>query len=735
QSWTSAHDAALLAEMLSLANDGRYPAADLAPEQRRHKTLEALVSQTEALARHNPVLMIFEDAHWIDPTSLEVFGRVVDRVRTCRVLLLLTFRPEFEAPWIGQPHVTTLIINRLTQRDVGAMIGRVLGNKLIPATIRQDIIERTDGIPLFVEEMTKAVLEAQGEGAAEHTVAAIPSPALGVPASLHASLLARLDRLGAAREVAQIGAAIGREFSHALLAAVASKPEAELGSALDRLTNAGLLFRQGVAPQATYLFKHALVQDAAYGTLLREPRRALHARIAALLERQFAALVEDAPEVLGRHHADSGNAAAAVQKFLEAGTRANARSSNKEAVAHLLRASDLLRQLPATPDRDVLELRVVTGLSSARYSSDGYAAPQTMAAYAAERELAERIGDRRAQFRTMFHLYSSHYIGAKHAQALEYTDKCLRLADEHGSEAWRCVAHRSQAAVLNAAGRFVEAQGHAATAKSLYRRELHAPYAIEFPHDIGVAALAHYALATWHLGYPQQAGEAVLQTIELAASVKHANTETFSYFFPTGLIAAIARDMPELDRATRKLGELSQLHGLPQWSALSTVLRGCFLAYGDDASNAIENIENGLLACRRLGFEVYRPLFLGYLARAQLRVGDDKGAARTALGALRLADDTGERADEAELLRLLGRITVNHSPAEGERYFLRAIELARRQHARLLEMRAITSLARLWREQGKRDNARNLAAPVYNWFIEGFETPDLKEAKALLDEL
>ena len=292
QTSTSIEDAALFAEMLSLPNDGRYPALELTPQQRRQRTLEALVSQIEALTRQNPVLMIFEDAHWTDPTSLEAFGRVVDRIATLRVLLIVTFRPEFDPPWIGRPHVTALTLNRLAQREVDAMIDRVVGNKLLPASIRQDIIERTDGIPLFVEEMTKAVLEAESEGEARRTVAAVPSPALAVPASLHASLMARLDRLGPAKEVAQIGAAIGREFSHALLAAVVRKPEAELGSALDRLIAAGLLFRQGVPPHATYLFKHALVQDAAYGTLLREPRRALHARIAETLESQFAEIAE-----------------------------------------------------------------------------------------------------------------------------------------------------------------------------------------------------------------------------------------------------------------------------------------------------------------------------------------------------------------------------------------------------------------------------------------------------------
>ena len=281
---TSNEDAALIAEMLSLPNDGRYPALELAPQERRQRTLEALISQLEALTRRNPVLMIFEDAHWIDPTSLEVLGRAVNRIATIRVLLIVTFRPEFDPPWIGQPHVTALTINRLAQREVADMIDRVVGNKLLPASTRQDIVERTDGIPLFVEETTKAVLEAESEGAARRTVAAIPPPDLAVPASLHASLMARLDRLGAAKEVAQIGAAIGREFSHALLAAVAPNAAEDLGSALNRLIRAGLLFRQGVPPHATYLFKHALVRDAAYSTLLREPRRALHAHIAAALE-------------------------------------------------------------------------------------------------------------------------------------------------------------------------------------------------------------------------------------------------------------------------------------------------------------------------------------------------------------------------------------------------------------------------------------------------------------------
>ena len=376
----SAEDAALVAEMLSLPNDGRYPVLDLTPPQRRQKTLEGYVLQVGAFARQNPVLMIFEDAHWADPTSLELLGRIVDRITPLRVLLIITFRPEFEAPWIGRPYVTALTINRLAQREVDAVIDGVVGNRFIPANIRQDIIERTDGIPLFVEEMTKAVLEAEGEGAAAQAISMVPSPVLAVPASLHASLMARLDRLGPAKEVAQSGAAIGREFSHALLAAVARKSEAELESALGHLIEAGLLSGQGVPPNATYLFKHALVQDAAYGTLLREPRRALHARIAETLEIQFTDIVETRPELLARHFTEAGLIEKAAGLWGKAGQRSLARSALIEAVAQFTRALDQIASLPGTPALRRDQIMVQVGLANALYHTKGVAAVETKAA-------------------------------------------------------------------------------------------------------------------------------------------------------------------------------------------------------------------------------------------------------------------------------------------------------------------------------------------------------------------
>ncbi len=396
QTSTSKQDIALLAQLPSLPNDGRYPPLDLTPQQRRQKTIDALISQIEMLTRSSPVLMIFEDAHWSDPSSLELLGRTLDRIATLPVLLIVTFRPEFEPPWIGRPYVTTLTINRLGNREVSAMIDRMIGNNPLLASIRQDIVARTDGIPLFVEEMTKAVVEAGNEGEARQTAAAIPSTILAVPATLHASLMARLDRLGGAKEVAQVGAAIGREFSHALLASVMRHPEAKLGSALDQLISAGLLFRQGVPPHSTYLFKHALVQDAAYGTLLRESRRALHARIADALESQFPEIAETQPELLARHCTEAGMSEKAAGLWGKAGKQSLERSALVEAAQQLARALDLIAALPATPALRREQIKFQVALIAPLMYVKGYAAPETKSAVERAQlliEQAEALGE------------------------------------------------------------------------------------------------------------------------------------------------------------------------------------------------------------------------------------------------------------------------------------------------------------------------------------------------------
>ncbi len=393
---TSGEDSALFAEMLSLPNVGRHPLLELAPRQRRQRTMDALINQVEVLSSSVPVLMVFEDAHWADPTSLELFGRLVSNIARHRVLLIVTFRPEFEPPWIEQAHVTALALNRLAPCEVDIMIDHIVGNNPLLATVRQDIIERTDGIPLFVEEMTKAVLEAVSEDEAWRTAALVPSPTMAVPASLHASLMARLDRLGPAKELAQIGAAIGREFSHELLAAVACKPEAKLEMELESLIRAGLLFRQGVPPDTMYLFKHALVQDAAYGLLLRELRRHLPARIAETFESKFSEIAENKPELLARHCAEAGNIERAAALWGKAGQRSAQRSALVEASEQLRRALDLIATLPSTPalrrDEIKFQVELITPLLHVR----GYAAPETRAAVERARlliEQAEALGE------------------------------------------------------------------------------------------------------------------------------------------------------------------------------------------------------------------------------------------------------------------------------------------------------------------------------------------------------
>src|SRR5215471_9824811 len=510
QTSTSKHDAALFAEMLSLANDGRYPALELAPPQRRQRTLDALVWQVEALGSRGPALMILEDVHWIDPTSLEAFDRVVGRIQTLRVLLIVTFRPEFNPPWIGQPDVTAMTTNRLAHREAGAMIDGVVGDSLLPASVREDIIERTDGIPLFLEEMTKAVLEAESEGEARRTIAAVPSPALTVPASLHASLMARLDRLGPAKEVVQIGAAIGREFSHALLTASVDKPDAELNAALDRLLQSGLLFRQGVPPHARYLFKHALVQDTAYGMLLRDPRRALHARIADVLESQFAEIAENRPELLARHWTEAGQIEKAARLWGKAGQRSMERSALVEAAEQLTRALDQIAMLPPTPALRREEIKLQVAVITPLLHVKGYAAAETGTAVERARLLIERataLGeppeDPLLLFSVLYGFWVANLVAFNGEVVRELAVQFLALAEKQKATVPRMIAHRLVGLSLVHRGDIAEGRAHLDRAIKLYDSAEHRPPATRFGQDVGVAILPWKSLSLWLLGHPE----------------------------------------------------------------------------------------------------------------------------------------------------------------------------------------------------------------------------------------
>jgi class 3 adenylate cyclase/predicted ATPase len=744
QTSTSAQDAALFAEMLSLPNDGRYPAVELTPQQRRQSTLEGLVSQIEALARSSPVLMLFEDAHWSDPTSLEALGRAVERIRTLSVLLIVTFRPEFEPGWKRQAHVTRLGLNRLVPREVGAMIDYIAGNKPLPANMRQDIIERTDGIPLFVEEMTKAVLEAESEDEARRAAALVPSPALAVPSSLHASLMARLDRLGPVKELAQIGAAIGREFSHPLLAAVVSKPRAELKTALDRLISAGLLIRQRGVPYATYSFKHVLVRDAAYSTLLREPRRALHARIAEILETQFAEISESQPELLARHYTEAGQSEQAAAMWGKAGLRSAQRSALVEAAEQLRRGLDQIATLSATPALRREEIKLQVALITPLLHVRGYAAPETRAAVERARLLiqqAEGLGeapeDSLLLFSVLYGFWVANLVAFNGDVMRELGVQFLALANKQAATGPLMMAHRLMGLSLLHTGEIADGRAHLDRAITLYDPAEHRPLATRFGQDIGAATLSWKSLAFWLLGYPQAALADSEHALKVGREIGHSATLMYVLNFSAwthilcGNYAAANALVDEFNGLKDQTGSLF-------WGAWGMMQRGCLLALTGKVSDAVQTITRGLSAMRSTRTTMWMPLWLSYLTRANAEIGQFDDAKRCIGEAMAAVETAKERWCEAEVNRIAGKIALlspEPDPARAEQYFERALAVARAQQAKSWELRAAISMVRLWRDQGRRDEARDLLAPLYGWFTEGFDTRDLKEAKVLLDEL
>ena len=734
QSLTSPEDAALFAEALSLPNDGRYPKLELTPQQRRQKTLEGFTAQLEALARSKPVLMIFEDIHWVDPTSLEALGRTVDRIRGLGVLLIGTHRAEFQPPWIGRPYVSALTLNRLDEREIAAMIDRIVGNKPLPTDVRQDIIERTDGVPLFVEEMTKALLEAEGEGAVERTVTAAPSPSANVPASLHASLMARLDRLGPAKTVAQIGAAIGREFSHALLREVASEPE--LSAALDRLVAAGLLFRQGVLPHATYLFNHALIQEAAYQSLLKSRRQLHHARIADVLEAQFAEAVE--PELIAYHLTQAGRIEQATDYWLKAGQGAMQRSANIEAERHLRVGIDLLAGLPETTTRHQREITLQNTLGVCLMPTRGFDNPEVAAAFDRADEICARVGDDRGLFIALRGKGQYHMISGDLRTAREDARRILELADQVGNHDFLIEAHHLGWGTLCFAGEFRAAQRHAEEGISRYERERnhHLTYTYS-GHDPGVCARAFGSLSLAQLGYSERALSWCRDGLAHAEALAHPFTLGIA-LWGAGSLHQLRREPDAMRQIGERMIQYGKEKGLRMAVPYGKFFQGNAIAEHGEFGEGIAQMREGISESRSMGTLFSLVSFLAGLADAYAHCGNiDKGLAVIEEG-LAMMRTGGEHFSLPEIHRIKGKLLLAgsaHDRDTAEAAFAEALSIARAQRAKLLELRAAMSLARLWRDQGKVQQARELLAPVYGWFTEGFDTRDLKEAKALLEEL
>jgi len=729
----SADEIELLAELLSLPSSAA--ALNLSPQRKREILFEALLHQLEALTRRRPVLFVFEDAHWIDPTSRELLDLTFDRVSRLPVLLVITFRPELQHAWSGQPHLTTLALNRLGENDGVALVERLAANAGLARATVNEIVERADGVPLFIEELTKAVLET---GDRDNRIAAVPTasplPEFAIPATLHASLIARLDRLGPiGKEVGQIGAVLGREFGYDLIEAVAERATAELLAGLNRLAEAGLLFCRGVAPQSSYLFKHALVQDAAYGTLLRGRRQELHARVAAVLEQHFADLVERQPELLAHHLTAAGDIGRAVDQWLKAGRHAAARLAHLEAIRHFERGLATLAALPEGPDRDAQEIELQLARGPSLFTAKGYISADATNAYTRACELAEQRGETHQLFTAVQGLWQSAAGSGRLIAARGLSDRLLQLTAGTADDGLRLQAHHSAWTTYVRAGEPAAARDHCEAGRRLYDPERHRLHRLLYGgHDPGVCAGVIGAQAEWALGYPEKGLAIGKEGLALANRIAH----------PFSLqLALINNAMLHLDRGEPELA-LQQINAAEALAAEQRLaftqeprfLRGAGLSAQGAFDEAVACLREGLAG--RLGATRSRPYGLAGLAEALAGQGEYTAALAAARDGLESEESTGQRRWGAELHRLEGIALFGlNRLEEAEIAFHEALRVARNQQAKSYELRAATSLARLWGEQGRRAEARELLAPVYGWFTEGFNTVDLKEAKGLLDEL
>ena len=722
----------LLAELLSLPNSAA--ALNLSPQRKREKLLEALLHQLEALARAGPVLMIFEDAHWIDPSSRELLDLTMDRVSQLPVLLVVTFRPEFQHGWSGRPHVTTLALNRLAGRDGAALVERVAGSAGLSRDIVDEIVARADGVPLFIEELTKAVLEAgDGDGQIATVLAAS-----AIPATLHASLIARLDRLGpSVKEVAQIGALIGREFSYEVIELVARRPAAELQVALARLVQAELLFCRGVPPRSSYLFKHALVRDAADSTLLRGARRKWHREIAEVLETHFSETTETQPEILALHYAEAGEAMKAAKYWLDAGRRAAQRSANVEAIAHFKNGIEVLQTLRETSDRDRQEIALQLALGPALLATRGWSAPEAERAYRRARDLCERLGDDRQRFDSTWGSWLVCAGDTAWEAAGKLVDDLFRIAERLDDPAFPLQAHHAGWATSTNIGEHSAALEHVRRGLALHDPKLHSAHALVYGgHDPKVCAKGQTALSLWLLGYPDQAAQSAAEAVTLAEGLSHHPSLAHALYW-AALVHQLRRDRQPVYEYAERLRLFGTEHKLALYSAIGDIMHGWALCDPGQPEAGLHELSGGVEAYAALKVKLYLAYFTAVLSEAYGRAG------KVELGLAKMEDalslfHSAERCFQPGILQLKGEILIASAAdhrEEAENCLYEALRIARRQEAKSAELRAATSLARLWGEQGRRAEARDLLAPIYSWFTEGFDTADLKDAKSLLAEL
>jgi class 3 adenylate cyclase/predicted ATPase len=708
----------LFAPLLSLSlPEQHYPPLNFSPQRQRQRTLETIVAILLELAERQPVLFIVEDLHWSDPSTLELLNLVLDQTPTASMLVLLTCRPHFQPAWHHRSYLTEITVNRLSPTQVEQIVTGMTDGKTFPAEVLQQILAKTDGVPLFIEEMTKAILESGHlKDVNGHYELTGTFSTLAIPATLQDSLMARLDRLVTAKAVAQYAAVIGRQFSYALLQAVSQLNEVMLRHELGRLVEAEIVYQRGVPPQATYIFKHALIQDAAYESLLKRTRQHYHQRIAQVLEAQFPEIAETQPELVAYHCMEAGLTAQSVSYWHMAAQRAVDRSAHVEAIRHLTKGLELLQMLPETPQRFHREVDMHIALGASLIATKGFAAPEVGQTYTRARQLCQDLADPYQLFPVLRGLWNYYLVRAELQTAQALGEQLLTLAQQTQDSVMLSAAHRAIGTTLLSLGAVADASTH-------------------LTRDIALYDLSAWGL--WCLGYPDQALVRSHEAVTLAQQIAY----PFSLSFALGSVALIHQLRRE-ERFTQERAEatisLTKEQGFQFWMALGSLLHGWALVHYGQAQEGIAQISQSLTAYHATGAEILRPYCLALLAEAHGTLGEPEAGLVVLTEALTLIDTTGERWYVPELYRLKGDLLLqqnSNNQADAEICFHHALEIARTQQAKSWELRAATSLARLWHQQGKPQEAYDLLASVYNWFTEGFDTADLQDAKVLLNEL
>jgi class 3 adenylate cyclase/predicted ATPase len=729
----------LYAALLSVPlPEGRYPAPNVTPQQQRQQIQDALLGWLLEEAERQPALAVWQDLHWADPSTLELLGLVLEQTPTVPMLHVLTYRPEFEMPWPSRSHMTPIVLSRLERPQVEALIAHLARDKTLPSEVVEHIVTKTDGVPLYVEELTKMLLDSDLlREEADHYVLTGPLSTVAIPDSLQASLMARLDRLQDAKEIAQVGAVLGREFAYDILRAISFQDEAVLQTALAQLVEAELLYQRGRPPRARYVFKHALIRDAAYASLLRSTRQHMHQRVAQLLEQQFPETVAAQPELVAHHYTEAGCSEQAIDYWQQAGRRAIGQSAPMEAVAHLRNGLALLETLPETVQRVQQELRLQTTLGPALMTVKGYAAPEVKQAYTRARELCRQAGDTSRLFSILLGLGTFYFASAELQTARDIGEESLRLALRR-NDTWRCLqAYLMLGTATLMLGEFTLAnecltQGIVLDTTRPDRSRV--PSGTTSPR----VSCHHYAsFVLWQLGYPVQARQRSDEGLRLAQALAHPVSIAGALIW-SAMTYYLLGQVQVVQQRVGTVLTLATKQRFPYFIAIGTAARGLALAMQGQYDEGIAQTCQGVDVLQATGARVALSFFLSGLAEAYGQNGQPEDGLRTLATAFAHIDQTGERWFEAEIYRLKGILLLKRkSPdaVEAEACFHRSLDIARQQQAKSWELRAATSLARLWQSQGKRQDAYELLASVYGWFTEGFDTADLKDAKALLEEL